>query len=281
MQAHADLKRAQGCVIALVPTMGGLHEGHLSLVRRAKAEADYVIVSIFVNPTQFGPNEDFANYPRNFEADRRLLEEIGGVGTVFVPDESSLYPEGVDQQRVWVICPEMSAHLCGKYRPEHFRGVLTVVMKLFSACKPHIAIFGLKDIQQYIILQRLVRDFSLDIRLLGEPIVREANGLAYSSRNEYLNVDERKQATVLSRAVAMATEMIEGGEEDPISVTDAIRRVISGALDAKLQYAEIVTVSTLQPVKTLKPGERVVVGIAVYFRGIRLIDNAIVMVPVE
>lgn len=281
MQAHADQKRAQGCVIALVPTMGSLHEGHISLVRRAKAEADYVIVSIFVNPTQFGPNEDFANYPRNFEADCRLLEEIGGVGAVFVPDELTLYPRGVEQQRVWITCPEMTSHLCGKHRPGHFRGVLTVVMKLFAACKPHVTVFGLKDIQQYILLRQLIQDLALDIRLVGEPIVREPSGLAYSSRNEYLNVEERKRAAVLSRAVAMAIKMIEGGEEDPISVTDAIRRVISGAPDAKLQYAEIVTVSTLQPVKTLKSGERVVVGIAVYFRDIRLIDNAIVVVPVE
>ena len=281
MQAHVDQKRVQGHVIALVPTMGSLHEGHLSLVRRAKAEADYVIVSIFVNPAQFGPNEDFADYPRDFEADCRLLEEVDGVGAVFVPDESTLYPEGVDQQRVWVTCPEMTVHLCGKYRPGHFEGVLTVVMKLFAACKPHIAVFGLKDIQQYILLQQLLQDLALDIRLVGEPIVRESSGLAHSSRNEYLAIHERRQAPILFRAVSMAAKMIEGGERAPISVTNLIRRVVSSAPNAKLQYAELVTASRLQPVEHLMPGERVIVGVAVYFRDIRLIDNAIVVVPEE
>ncbi len=279
MQAHADQRRMEGRVLALVPTMGSLHEGHLSLVRRAKIEADHVTVSIFVNPTQFGPSEDFEAYPRNFQRDCELLEEIGGVSTIFAPNEATLYPEGSDQQRVWVTCPEMSQQLCGKYRPGHFRGVLTVVMKLFAACKPHIGVFGLKDIQQYILLKQMVQDFALDIKVVGGEIVRESNGLAYSSRNEYLTADERSQAGVISRAINSATWMIEDGEESPMVVTSSIQEMIHSVPRAKLQYAEIVTASKLEPVEQFMPGMQVIVAVAVYFRHIRLIDNAFALVP--
>lgn len=279
MQAHADQRRMGGRVLALVPTMGSLHEGHLSLVRRAKAEADHVTVSIFVNPTQFGPNEDFEAYPRNFQRDCGLLEEIGGVNTIFAPNEATLYPEGSDQQRVWVTCPEMSQQLCGKYRPGHFRGVLTVVMKLFAACKPHIGVFGLKDIQQYILLKQMIQDFALDIKVVGGEIVRESNGLAYSSRNEYLTADERSQSGVISRAINSATRMIEDGEESPMVVTSSIQEMIHSVPQAKLQYAEIVTASKLEPVEQFMPGMQVIVAVAVYFRHIRLIDNAFALVP--
>lgn len=279
MQAHADQQRMEGRVLALVPTMGSLHEGHLSLVRRAKAEADHVTVSIFVNPTQFGPDEDFEAYPRNFQRDCELLEEVGGVSTIFAPNEAMLYPEGSDQQRVWVTCPEMSQQLCGKYRPGHFRGVLTVVMKLFAACKPHISVFGLKDIQQCILLKQMIQDFALDIKVVGGEIVRESNGLAYSSRNEYLTADERSQAGVISRAINSATRMIEDGEESPMVVTNSIQEMIHSVPQAKLQYAEIVTASKLEPVEQFMPGMQVIVAVAVYFRHIRLIDNAFALVP--
>lgn len=279
MQAHADQKRMEGRILALVPTMGGLHEGHLSLVKRAKAEADHVTVSIFVNPTQFGPSEDFEAYPRNFQRDCELLEEISGVNTIFAPNEATLYPEGSDQQRVWVTCPEMSQQLCGKYRPGHFRGVLTVVMKLFAACKPHISVFGLKDIQQYILLKQMIQDFALDIKVIGGEIVRESNGLAYSSRNEYLTADERSQAGVISRAINSATQMIEDGEESPMVVTSSIQEMIHSVPQAKLQYAEIVTASKLEPVEQFMPGMQVIVAVAVYFGHIRLIDNAFALVP--
>ena len=281
MQAHADQKRMEGRTLALVPTMGSLHEGHLSLVRRAKAEADHVTVSIFVNPTQFGPNEDFKAYPRNFQRDCELLEEVGGVSTIFAPDEATLYPEGSDQQRVWVTCPEMSRQLCGKYRPGHFEGVLTVVMKLLAACKPHNVIFGLKDIQQYILLKQMVQDLALDIKVIGGETVREPNGLAYSSRNEYLTADERSQASIISKAINSATQMIEDGEENPIAVTGLMREMIHSVPQAKLQYAEIVTASKLEPVEQFIPGVQVIVAVAVYFRHIRLIDNAFALVPVQ
>ncbi|MYB90904.1 MAG: pantoate--beta-alanine ligase [Rhodothermaceae bacterium] len=281
MQAHADQQRMEGRTLALVPTMGSLHEGHLSLVRRAKAEADHVTVSIFVNPTQFGPNEDFKAYPRNFQMDCELLEEVGGVSTIFAPDEATLYSEGSDQQRVWVTCPEMSRQLCGKYRPGHFEGVLTVVMKLFAACKPHISVFGLKDIQQYILLKQMIQDLALDIKVIGGEIVRESNGLAYSSRNEYLTADERSQASIISEAINSAARMIEDGEENPMAVTGLIQEMIHSVPQAKLQYAEIVTASKLEPVGQFTPGLQVIVAVAVYFRHIRLIDNAFALIPVQ
>lgn len=281
MQAHASQQRMEGRILALVPTMGSLHEGHLSLVRRARAEADHVTVSIFVNPTQFGPNEDFKAYPRNFQRDCDLLEEVGGVSVIFAPDETTLYPEGSDQQCVWVTCPEMSRQLCGKYRPGHFKGVLTVVMKLFGACKPHIGVFGLKDIQQYTLLKQMIQDLALGIEIVGGETVRESNGLAYSSRNEYLSLDERSQASVISKAINSAVRMIEEGQESPMVVTGLIQELIHSVPEAKLQYAEIVTARKLEPVEQFTPGLQVIVAVAVYFRHIRLIDNAFALVPVQ
>lgn len=279
MRKHVDKKRADGHTLALVPTMGYLHEGHLSLVQRAKAEADHVIVSIFVNPTQFDPNEDFTVYPRDFETDCRLLEETGGVDVVFAPDASALYPDGVEAQRVWVVCPELSEHLCGKYRSEHFRGVLTVVLKLFAVCKPHIGVFGLKDVQQYMLLRKLARDLLIDVRVIGVPTARESTGLACSSRNAHLTSDERSQASVLWKAVTAAARMIENGENRPSTVVEEMRTIIAQAPLAILQYAEIVTGDTLQPVKKLVSGAEVIVAVAVYFRNVRLIDNAFALVP--
>ncbi len=281
MQTHADQQRMEGRVLALVPTMGSLHEGHLSLVRCAKAEADHVTVSIFVNPTQFGPGEDFEAYPRDFQRDCKLLEEVGGVSTIFAPSEATLYPEGSGQQCVWVTCPEMSQQLCGKYRSGHFRGVLTVVMKLFAACKPHIGVFGLKDIQQYILLKRMVQDLALDIKIIGGETARELNGLAYSSRNKYLTADERSQVSVISKAINSATRMIEDGEESPMAVTGMIQEMIHSVPQAKLQYAEIVTASRLEPVEQFTPGMEVIVAVAVYFQHTRLIDNAFALVPAQ
>ena len=281
MQAYSDQKRAEGGILGLVPTMGGLHKGHLSLVEHAKEEADHVIVSIFVNPTQFSPGEDFETYPRNFDRDYTLLREIGGVDAVFAPSEETLYPEGIDQQEVWLTCAEMTRHLCGKYRLGHFEGVLTVVMKLFAACKPHISVFGLKDIQQYVLLKKMVQDLSLGIKIIGAPTVRESNGLACSSRNEHLSAEERIQAEVLSRAVTMAKNRIQSGEGSPASVTALMKDVIQSAPLAKLQYAEIVALHSLHPMKQFTPGIQVIAAVAVYFREVRLIDNAVACVPME
>ncbi len=279
MQVHADQLRMEGRTLALVPTMGGLHEGHLSLMQRAKAEADHVTVSIFVNPTQFGPNEDFETYPRNFQRDCELIEEIGGVDIVFAPNEATLYPEGPEHQRVWITCPDMSKQLCGKYREGHFDGVLTVVMKLFAACKPHIGVFGLKDIQQYILLRQMIQDLSLDIKMIGGETVRESNGLAYSSRNEYLTADERSRASIIPKAINLAVQMIEDEKKSPEAVTGLIQKMIQSVPQAELQYAEVVTASKLEPVERFIPGMQVIVAVAVYFRHIRLIDNAFALVP--
>jgi len=278
MQSYADHQRKDGRVLALVPTMGALHDGHLSLVRLAKQEADHVTVTIFVNPTQFGPNEDFETYPRDIERDCRLLEEVGGVNAIFVPSSATFYQGGVDQHRVWITCPEMTRHLCGKSRPRHFEGVLTVVMKLFAACKPHISVFGLKDIQQFILLKKMVYDLSLDINIIGGETVREPGGLACSSRNEKLQPQERRQAQVLSQAVTTAATMIQRGEGGPDRVIDIMEQTIRSAPLAKLQYAEIVAADTLHPVDEFIPKMQVIAAVSVKFRDIRLIDNAFTMV---
>lgn len=281
MQVYAEMQRMHGHKLALVPTMGSLHKGHLSLVKRAQVEADHVTVSIFVNPTQFGPSEDFEAYPRDFQRDCALLEELGGVSAVFAPSEATLYPAGSDQQRVWITCPEMSSQLCGKYRSGHFRGVLTVVMKLFAACNPHIGVFGLKDIQQFVLLKKMIGDLSLNIKIIGGDTVREANGLAYSSRNEYLTAEERHQAGIISEAIYSAVQMIEAGEKNLETVTGKIHEMIGSVQQANLQYAEIVTAGTLQPIEQFMPGMQVIVALAVYFRQIRLIDNAFALVPAQ
>ena len=281
MQAYADKVRMEGHTLALVPTMGGLHEGHVSLIRRAKEEADHVTVTIFVNPTQFGPNEDFDSYPRNFDRDCAILAGIGGVHAVFAPTESAFYPGGADHHQVWVTCPEMSKFLCAQNRPGHFDGVLTVVMKLFAACKPHIGVFGLKDIQQYILLKKMIHDLSMDIKIVGVPTAREPSGLACSSRNENLLPDERLQAQVLSKAVALAAQLIESGEMSPQAVRDLMEQTIESAPLASLQYAEIVASNTLHPVEEFSPGMELIAAVAVYFGDVRLIDNALVSVPLD
>jgi len=279
MQSYADHQKMDGRVLGLVPTMGSLHEGHLSLVRRAKEVANHITVTIFVNPTQFGPNEDFETYPRDFDRDCRLLQEVGGVDVVFAPNTSTFYEGGVEQNKIWITCPEMTRYLCGNSRPGHFDGVLTVVMKLFAACKPHVSIFGLKDIQQYMLLKKMVHDLSLDIKIIGAQTVREPSGLAYSSRNNNLSLQERRQAEVLSHSVTSAVKMIETGQGTPSSVIDIMEETIGSAPLAKLQYAEIVAADTLHPVDEFTPGMQVIAAVSVNFRDIRLIDNAITVVP--
>lgn len=275
MQAWADRRRQSGRRLGLVPTMGALHEGHLELVREAARRTDDVAVSIFVNPTQFGPGEDYARYPRMLEADTQKLEAVrGGEVTVFAPPVEELYPGGQDANRTWVQVEELDRHLCGRYRPGHFRGVTTVVARLFNVCKPHVAVFGLKDAQQFLILRRMARDLSYDVELVGVPTVREPDGLALSSRNVYLSAREREQAVVLSRAVREARRRIEGGEQDPGAIVEAMRKTLAEAPDARVQYAEVVDVETVQPVDRIAPGQEVLAAVAVFFGETRLIDNA-------
>lgn len=280
MQAWADGQRQAGRRLALVPTMGALHEGHLALVREARRHADAVVVSIFVNPTQFGPGEDYERYPRTLEADVRHLEAVGAAA-VFAPPEAEVYPGGQAANRTWVVVEELDRHLCGRFRPGHFRGVTTVVARLFVACKPHAAVFGLKDAQQFLILRRMVRDLGFDVELVGLPTVREADGLAMSSRNVYLSPREREQAVVLSRAVAEARRRVEAGEQEVGGLVEAMRRALAEAPDARVQYAEVVDVETLQPVDRIAPGQQVLAAVAVFFGNTRLIDNAFAQAPLS
>jgi len=282
MQAHADAARAEGQTLALVPTLGALHEGHLALVRRALEEADHVTVSVFVNPTQFGLDEDYDDYPRDLEGDRETLDALD-VDALFAPSVEEMYPY-VDDAALpgplaWVSVEHLDKHLCGAYREGHFRGVTTVVTKLFHACKPDLGVFGKKDAQQYVILQRMVEDLLLDIHIIGVPTVREPDGLAQSSRNDYLDPDERTQATVLHEAVSAAETAIDGGEQEADAVVRAMENTLATAPDADVQYAEVVDANTLQPVDHLASGQEILAAVAVFFGDTRLIDNTFVQVP--
>ncbi len=279
MQAYADARRAEGERLALVPTMGALHEGHLALVRTAKERADRVVVSVFVNPTQFGPGEDYERYPRDLEGDAQQLEALG-VDVLFAPTVEAMYPgEPLDDQEpalAWVEVERLDEHLCGRYRPGHFRGVTTVVAKLFNACKPHVAVFGRKDAQQFVIIRRMVEELLFDVEIVGVPTVREPDGLALSSRNAYLSADERAQATVLYRAVEAARKRIQAGEQRGRAIVEAMRKELDRAPDARVQYAEVVDAATLQPLDRIEAGQHVLVAVAVFFGETRLIDNAFV-----
>lgn len=279
MTAFADASRAAGRRVALVPTMGALHDGHIALIREADRRADDVIVSVFVNPTQFGPEEDFDRYPRRPESDRAILDELGFVDVLFAPSSADLYPGGTEGQTIWVDTSALDKTLCGAHRPGHFRGVATVVAKLFNACHPHVAVFGLKDAQQFVILRRMVEDLAFSVELTGVPTQREADGLAMSSRNRYLTDAHRAQAAVLSQAVANAAQMIEDGESDPSVVESAMRQVLAEAPDASVQYASVVDAGSLQEVVQISPGREVLAAVAVFFGRTRLIDNAFARPP--
>ena len=280
MQALAERERQSGRRLALVPTMGALHRGHLALVEEAKRHADHVTVSVFVNPTQFGPGEDFERYPRTLGEDLEKLETAGGVDVVFAPSVAEMYPGGADEKgQTSVEVGGMAEHLCGRSRPGHFRGVATVVTKLFHVGRPHVAVFGLKDAQQFLILRRMARDLHFGIELVGVPIVREADGLALSSRNVYLSEAERAEAVVLSRAVGAARRAIEGGERRSEALVEMMRRALKRAEAARVEYAEVVDQATLQPPERIAPGQAVLAAVAVHFGSTRLIDNAFVTAP--
>ncbi len=274
MQRLADQWRRQGKVIGFVPTMGALHEGHLSLVRIARERADVVVVSIFVNPTQFGPGEDYQRYPRDLEGDLAKCE-AEGVDAVFAPEVEDMYPEGFS---TFVEVQGLTEELCGKFRPGHFRGVTTVVTKLFNIVKPHFAVFGLKDAQQFFVIKRMVRDLNFDIEIVPGQTVREPDGLAMSSRNAYLTPEERRQAPALYRALLLAKDLIlKEGVKDPEQVKKAMRDLIEREAPlGKIQYIEIVDTENLKPVKEIK-GE-VLIALAAFFGKARLIDNVILRV---
>jgi len=255
--------------LALVPTMGALHEGHLSLVRQAKAHCDVVVVSIFVNPTQFGPAEDFARYPRHPEKDLELLESLA-VHAVFEPSSAEIYPAGFS---TFVDPGPIGAVFEGAVRPGHFRGVATVVLKLFNIVRPDIAFFGQKDFQQVVVIRRLIQDLDLPVRIVVCPIVREADGLARSSRNVYLSAEDRKAALLLSRSLKRAEEMAQAGEGDAQKLLEEMRRTVDPEPRLQLDYAAIVHPATLEPVAQVIPGS--VALLAASLGTVRLIDNLI------
>lgn len=266
-QAHAD-----GLKIGLVPTMGFLHEGHVSLARYARENCDRLAVSIFVNPMQFGPKEDLAAYPRSLERDMALLEPVG-VDAVFQPRPEDMYPEGF-QTRVEV--SGVTKRLCGAFRPGHFTGVATVVLKLFNIVQADLAVFGDKDYQQLVTIRRMAGDLSLAVDVRGRPTVREADGLAMSSRNTYLSPEERRSAGALYEALSLAKDMAARGEKDPAVIVRAVSEHISARPHTQIQYVEIVDPDDLEPVDRLEGPT--ILALAVFVGKTRLIDNILLTV---
>ena len=270
MQQAALALRAMGKRIGFVPTMGNLHDGHLSLVRIAKRRADVVAVSVFVNPAQFGPTEDFAAYPRTFEADRALCEQEGA-DLLFHPPVAEMYAEDAS---VRLVETSLSDTLCGAARPGHFDGVCTIVAKLFNVVLPHLAVFGEKDAQQLRIIRRMVRDLRFPVEILSGPTIREPDGLARSSRNQYLTPAQRPQAACLRLALDEAELLFSAGERDPRKIAAAMRALIAKAPDAQIDYVSIVDDETLQPLAG--PISRpALAALAVWVGKPRLIDNAV------
>jgi pantoate--beta-alanine ligase len=272
MQFASEQLRLEGKRIGVVPTMGFLHEGHVSLMRQIRTNVDAVIATIFVNPTQFGPSEDFEKYPRDLERDSRVAAEAG-VDILFTPDAAAMYPAGY---ATYVSVEGLAGVLEGKSRPTHFRGVTTIVAKLFNVTKPHVAIFGQKDAQQAVILQRMAKDLNIDVEIIVAPIVREPDGLALSSRNVYLSPAERKDALVLSRSVKHAEELIRTGERRASRIIDEMQRIVGSAPSAKLDYVSVNDPVSLAELAFLSDGSRVLVSMAVRLGATRLIDNTLV-----
>ena len=273
MRAASRAARSAGRRLGFVPTMGALHEGHLSLVRAARAASDVVAASIFVNPTQFGPNEDLAKYPRSFERDREMLEREG-VELLFAPSVEEMYPAGAV---TWVTVEGLSEKLDGRSRPGHFRGVTTVVAKLFHAVEPDAAFFGQKDAAQVAIIRRMVRDLNLEVEIVVCPIVREADGLAMSSRNSYLDAKQRKQALVLHRSLRCVQALAEAGEHVVSKLLAAGLEEFAQESSVRLDYFEIVNPNTLDPVEDVSRGA--LVAVAGFVGNTRLIDNILLLPP--
>ncbi len=276
MREFSDAVHKEGNTIGFVPTMGYLHEGHLSLVRAAKKDNNIVVASIFVNPTQFAPNEDLDKYPKDEKGDCEKLEKEG-VAAVFIPSAEEMYPEGF---QTYVEVTELTKNLCGRFRPTHFRGVATVVLKLFNIVKPDKAYFGKKDYQQFRVLERMSKDLNLDTQIIPCPIVREKDGLAMSSRNKYLTPDERKDATIIHKAIEKGKEMILAGERDAAKVINEMEKMIRSAKTLKkIDYVSIVDMYTLEDVSYID--RNVLIAVAAYFGIARLIDNAEVIIDAK
>jgi len=271
MQAHSDRMRRQGKTIVFVPTMGFLHEGHLSLLETGKAHGDHLVLSIFVNPTQFAAGEDFASYPKSFEKDARAAENQG-VDVLFAPEATGLYEPGYE---TYVSLESLPNHLCGLSRPTHFRGVATVVAKLFNIVKPHVAIFGEKDFQQLAVIRRMTRDMNFDIKIMGAPIVREPDGLAMSSRNTYLKPEQRPAALSLYKSLVLARKMVASGETGAAAIIEAARNLILSFPDTAIDYVAICDPDTLEDMDSLdRPA---LMALAVRVGSCRLIDNMVLV----
>lgn len=267
MQAACAALRARGATLGFVPTMGALHEGHLALMREARRHADVVVASIFVNPTQFGPNEDFEAYPRDRRGDLVKCQSAGA-DLLFIPSAGDMYPEGFQTS---VHLGPITQGQCGRYRPGHFQGVATVVLKLLNIVSPHVAVFGEKDWQQLQVIRRLVKDLNLPVEIVGLPTLREPDGLAMSSRNKMLTARDREQAAVLSRAIAKVQGAYEQGVADPAALCRVAMDEIKSSRGVKIQYVEVVDASLLQPLRVVDRPARVL--LAAYLGAVRLIDN--------
>ncbi len=267
MQQRAEGIRMGGESIALVPTMGFLHEGHLTLIRAGREQCDRLVVSIFVNPTQFGPGEDFDAYPRDIEGDLKKAEKVG-VDVVFMPTSNEMYPRGAQTS---VVVKDLPRHLCGLMRPGHFDGVATVVTKLFHIVKPHVAVFGQKDYQQLAVIGRMVMDLDMDIQIVGVPTVRERDGLAMSSRNNYLSSEERQSALSLKKSLDLAERLFNEGEKRVPAVKDFVQSYILEHPHTAIDYIAFCDPVTLDDVDTLKEGT--LMALAVRVGKTRLIDN--------
>ena len=270
MEALSEQAKRKGKTVGLVPTMGALHEGHLSLIREARKETNFLVVSIFVNPTQFGPREDFKKYPRSLKKDIDLLYK-NKVDAVFYPEAYKVYPHGY---KTYVEVEGLSDLLCGKSRPIHFKGVTTIVLKLFNIVKPDLVFLGNKDFQQQVIIKRMVEDLNMNMKIVSLPIIREKDGLAMSSRNIYLSAVQRKEATVLYRALQFAKILVKSGKKNAKKIKQAMIKLISKTPSAKIDYISICDPETLEQISRID--EKTLIALAVYIGKTRLIDNILV-----
>jgi pantoate--beta-alanine ligase len=265
--------RSHGKKIGLVPTMGALHIGHIELLRAAAKKSDFIVVSIFVNPTQFGPKEDFRKYPRPFKRDLDICREYG-VDLVFAPTNLEMYGW---ENLTWVTVEKLTAPLCGNFRPGHFRGVSTVCAKLFNVIQPDVAFFGQKDAQQTTVIKRMVADLKMPLKIVVCPTVREPDGLAVSSRNKYLTAQQRKDAAAIYKSLGKCRELVKASVTDPKKITAEMRKILRQRPSIKIEYAEIVDAETLEPLDSIRG--KILAAVAVRLGPTRLIDNVLIQVP--
>lgn len=269
IRQYVNSARSRGLIIGFVPTMGALHEGHGSLIKAAKSQCGYVVVSIFVNPTQFGPSEDYNRYPRTFDADTAYCRNLGA-DAVFAPSAQEMYPA---EQLTWVQLEKLTDHLCGASRPGHFRGVATVCTKLFNIIQPDIAFFGQKDAQQAVVIRRMIQDLNIPVQICVCPIVREPDGLAMSSRNRYLSPVERRQALCLYNALTACRSQIAAGRKNVKQLIELMTSIIANS-GGRIDYISIVDPQTLQPLERIE--QKALIALAVYIGSTRLIDNLLI-----